>query len=81
MSLPTLKTYVYTSMAPGKGSTDAVGMERMMNIMQTTFILLQTSPSLGEDTLSKGHKVIQALLSLFVTDRSRAKVRTSKIYC
>ena len=78
MSLPTLKTYVYTSMAPGEGSTDAVGMERMMNIMQTTFILLQSSPSLGED---KGHKIIQALFSLFVTDRSRAKVRTSKIYC
>ena len=77
MSLPTLKSYVYTSMAPGEGSADAVGMEAMMNIMQTTFIVLQSSPSLGEDSLSKGCKTILTLLSLFVAERSRAKVRTS----
>lgn len=68
MSLPTLKKHVYASMAPEKKNTNAmVTMEAMMNIMQTTFTVLQSSPVL-EDTLSGGRKTFLGLLSCFVTD-------------
>lgn len=73
ISLPTLKNYVYATITP-EGNPTAATMEAMMNIMQTTFTVLQSSPSLGEDTLSKGRKTFLTLLSHYVTDT--AKVRT-----
>lgn len=66
MSLPTLKKHVYASM--GQGTTGVAKMEAMMNIMQTTCIVLQSSPVLGEDTLSKGRNTFLTLLSRFVTE-------------
>jgi hypothetical protein len=60
MSLPTLKKLVHHF-----STTDVANM---VNIMQTTYTVLQSSPVLGEDTLSKGRKTFQCLCSRFVTD-------------
>jgi hypothetical protein len=66
MSLPTLKKFVHNSIV--QGTTAVANMEAMLNIMQTTYTVLQSSPVLGDDTLSKGRRTFQGLLSRFVAD-------------
>ena len=65
MSLPSLKKYIYASIAPGN-TADSTIIEAMMNIMQATSTVLQSLPHL-DDTISMGVKTFLALFSQFVT--------------
>jgi CMP-N-acetylneuraminic acid synthetase len=72
MSLPTLKKFVHSSMV--QSTTAVANMEAMMNIMQTTYTVLQSSPILEKDTLTEGRKTFQGLLSHFVTDSTKVYI-------
>ena len=43
-------------------------VEAKLNVMQTVFLAIQTSLSLGEDILEKGKQIFQTLFSRHFTD-------------
>ncbi len=59
MSLPTLKQYIYSCM----DSTTLV--EAMLNVMQATFVTLQSAPALDRDILLKSQQTFFTLFSRY----------------
>lgn len=64
LTLPTLKSQIYCALVPGKPGTSQT-TEARLNVMQTTFLTMQTSPVLCEDVLLKAQKVFQTLMTRF----------------
>lgn len=69
MSLPLLKQEnIYSvSVAAASDISNAAKMETMMNVMQATFVTLQSSSMLDQDTLSRGRQIFLSLDKLEVT--------------
>ena len=62
MSLPKLKDYIYRSFSPELGGNGAM-LEAMMNVMQATFVVLQSVSTLDEKILKMGHKIFHTLFT------------------
>lgn len=77
MSLPTLKQQIYDSLSEFE---DSAVREAMMNVMQATFVTLQSAPILDADILSKGQQIFDTLFSRYFKETMRVKtVRVSII--
>ena len=70
-TLPTLKPLVYQSLVPDSGQD---GMEARLNVMQATFLALQTRPALNQDLIVKGQQIFQTLLTRYFTEDLRVNV-------
>ncbi len=64
LTLPTLKSQIYCALVPEKPGTSRE-VEARLNVMQTTFLALQTSPALTQEVLVKGQQIFQTLLTRF----------------
>lgn len=60
MALPALKKCIYNKPAYN-ASTEA-----LLNVMQATFLVLQSAPTLNNEILLKGHKVFCSLFSRYL---------------
>ncbi len=64
LTLPTLRSQIYCALLPGKpGSSQAT--EARLNVMQATFLALQTSSVLNEDLLVKSQQIFQTLFTRY----------------
>ena len=73
MTLPNLKQNIYSTLGVG---TEIGEVEGRLNIMQTTFLVLQISPDLNQDeeTVMKGQHVFRTLFSRHFDDTMEASV-------
>ena len=65
MTLSAIKKIVYGPLG-SKGEQRKV-VEAKLNLMQTVFLAIQTSPSLGEEILQKGLYIFRTLLNKHFT--------------
>ena len=73
MCLPMLKECIYQSFSPECGE-NGVLLEAMMNVMQATFVILQSVPELNEEALSKGQKIFSRLFTHFFMKAEKVNV-------
>ena len=64
MNLSTLKCYIYSSLCEHKTDSNHL-MKAMLNLMQATYIVLRSSPSLDEETLIMGMNIFQPLFNRY----------------
>ena len=65
MTLSAIKKIVYGPLGSKGGQRKVV--EAKLNLMQTVFLAIQTSPSLGEEILQKGLYIFRTLLNKHFT--------------
>ena len=63
MAIPAIKQCIYRYCVHDSESNPS--MEGLMNVMQSVFVVLQSSPILDESILSSGHKVFCSLFSQY----------------
>ena len=63
MTVPILKQYVYSTL--GTSSKDMIDVEAKLNLLQTTFLVIQTRPDLNDDVLREGWQVFSQLNSKY----------------
>ena len=68
MTLPNLKQYIYSAL--GDKSPEMTCVEARLNLMQVTFLVLQTSHELDDDVLMKGQQVFRTLFSRYFNEKS-----------
>ena len=56
---------LYHSLSATTTDSKVLVMEAMLNLMQATFVVLQSSPSLDEQTLFTGQETFQALYTSY----------------
>ena len=66
MTLSAVKKSVYELLGSEAGSLWMV-VEAKLNVMQTVFMAIQTSPTLEEEILQKGLHIFQILLNEYFT--------------
>ena len=72
MTLPNLKQYIYSAL--GDRSPEMTCVEARLNLMQATFLVLQTSPVLDDDVLMKGQQVFRTLFGTHFNEKSEVGV-------
>ena len=67
MSLSVLRQSIYYSLCMPEvvAADNSVLMEAMLNLMQATFVTLQSGPSLDEETLFKGRQTFHTLFTRY----------------
>ena len=73
MTVSTLKQDIYMALDPQRSEEGRVRMEvevleAKLNVMQTVFLAIRASASLGEDILLIGQKIFQTLLDNHFTE-------------
>lgn len=74
MTLPTLKQFIYFSLAPESPAGGCGLMEAVMSVMQATYLTLQTTPALDRDGLAKGQKTFQVLFTRYFNESRKVCV-------
>ena len=67
MTLSTVKKSFYEPLGSEVEELWKVVAEAKLNVMQAVFLVIQTSPSLGEEILRKGLHIFQTLLNKYFT--------------
>ena len=72
MALSPVKEYVYVALEPQENEEKGVGkvVEAQLNVMQTVFLVIQTSPSLEADILEKGLDIFRVFFNKYFTEAS-----------
>ena len=77
MSLPTVKYNVYSSLRLHGSDSDVIPYEAMFNLVQSTFVILQSTPTFegnSQETLSNGQRNFHILFLRFFEPEESMKV-------
>ena len=77
MTLSTLKQSIYSSLCGHEGTTadiEKIKMEAMFNLMQATFITLQSSLSLDNQALAEGQQIFHILFTRYFQEKMEVSI-------